>query len=393
MELGINVLTIFDIKIIIRAKQIKIMFRKLLIIIFFCFNFTIAKAQNGNDYIINNQGDTINGYVLSISSKGNFVTFKSNQGDKKRFKPDEIKYFFIYNQGLYKSFPSDSSSSQQQPFFAQQIIRSRASLYKIDEIGVAIVKKNNGKQFYISSMKDYITNFESMFNDCKELTYDIKNLGKSFHKSLENDIIKYNQYIKPDTLVWQAQSLKMNIKKGFFVGINHSRAEIIREPIYNGEYPSINYEIGAFVNFSYLRRLSFQIEGIYSPQFGNTVEDLISGLYEKKVDYYFQIFRFPLMFRYTALSGKIRPILMLGASNSVLLSQNGTYQLSSFSVPAKLPLNRFNFGYVVGAGLKILVNKNTAMNTEIRYYDNRLLSGVETRVLNPILAFVVGVEF
>lgn len=97
---------------------------KTLIFTLTIFSFMQLKSQVDNQYYINNNNDTIKSQILSYSSKR--VVILEN-GEKKKFKPNEIKAF-VFGNGKQTKFVSLNNDKNN---FYEEVISGKLSLYNV----------------------------------------------------------------------------------------------------------------------------------------------------------------------------------------------------------------------------------------------------------------------
>ncbi len=245
----------------------------LIALLFFSFIHVFAQKDYQPGYILLNNGDTLNGYILDAIKSGHnhsACSFKSSlESEAKEYAPFEI-IGYQYSNNIYYVSKHVPYKNQMKDLFLEYLVKGRVNLYyynkspeKIyyiekfdgqlipltsiekDTLIITNIKNIERRREYAWTEKNYIDSLAKVFEDCPEINKELLYLNFT-HKDLINISKDYHEYMcEPgeSCIVYEkAKNKKTNF--GVFLSYNYSTFSI-RETMYPYYY-QINYPINAY---------------------------------------------------------------------------------------------------------------------------------------------------
>ena len=337
---------------------------RILLFILIMFSAGFANAQHDliRGYIINNNQDTIYGYLKYDPDRklSNRVIFSSGRKDEKSiiYHPDEIKAFAFSNGRTFKTFTQFEDTV---PVFAKKIVTGKVNMYvqRIKESGKfkAILYRsdtnfsviltppnkyelNDESKTYVYTPKKYIGKIRNITNNQKTdkeldaVSYRVKTIKKY--------ILSYNEMFEdsfPVSAYKDSTNLTFDISAGipinFKPGELHWRVSAYGDKTIVDKYPNISYRMG----ISYRYWSTNEIDS--SKSISDYRNQYISIL--------------PLGIRYQLSNKKVIPYGYL-AMGMIIIINDQYDNIWSFQPYNKERSVALTFGVNLGIGVKFRIN-------------------------------------
>jgi len=234
----------------------------------------LAQNKYSPGFIINNEMQRIEGEVAIQSDVSNcqFVSFKERE-DAMKYLPSQVKSWGIDGSHLFVS-QSIVEDEEEKLIFLEYIVKAKLSLlayYGAGKYPRLFVQKDNAElreliftritnsAGMVVDNKQYIGVLNIVLSDCSEVSGDINSTTFKIN-SLKKLIIKYNNCVSPDDLVFEKSAKETQfIRFSVAVGYNIPKYDIINtdEKNHSSYIPDADIETKNY--FSYGFYISFDI--------------------------------------------------------------------------------------------------------------------------------------
>ncbi len=370
--------------------------RLVIILLVFISQETIGQEYFTSGYIVNKEGDTIQGSIDYRNNSLNRIRFKDlKNGTINSYTPESIIAFKVDND-IYKSANIETNTSSA-PVFLKTIVEGEKSLFSYEQLNERI-------EFYIKNNEEYILlvfNKEAYtlkknekfkgqltfyLNDCPSInshteraSYNAASLGNVFEKYYEctGNTVDY----KKDT--------KIKIEKGVIAGVSITSLKFNdndTSPYLNSKFKtSTDFTGGVFFDISLSqkeKKWSLYNEILYySYKTSNEYEDIenenIYTTTNTKISHSF--IKMNNLARYNFPVGKnLSMHFNAGLTNGFVITEENykrvernVYSVQTISTGPALSFPRnHEFGYMLGLGLK-----NNRLTYQVRYENTSGVSG------------------
>ena len=320
--------------------------KKIKVAFLFAFAGLFAQGQVlSPGYIINNQGDTIHGFLNLRSNNENALScqFVKDQGGKiTEYKPFEINGYRVENEKFYVS-KEVSIEGVQQKIFLEYLVNGIADLYYYKEgtQDFYFIEKN-GKTYQLSnkdksytdskgraeySMKtnQYIGVLSYLYSDASNFSPQIRNTQFSY-KSLIRTTKGYNQLIcKDSTCIDYTKNVKTKVYLEPNVGIGYS---VMNYKYSNDVINAFALSSGAYLRLSppFFSKQWNTLIGInfLKTKYEGIINDnkLGGGVYmDHRINLDLLAIQIPLMIEYSLNKEKIVPFMFMGGNLTYIVSE------------------------------------------------------------------------
>jgi hypothetical protein len=355
-------------------------------------------AQFKEGYIINNNDETIQGYINYEGSINNSdrCEFKLNrEGEIKTYKPGEIKAF-RFNDSKYFSTWELSVNNELKTIFIEWLIRGRASLLSysrpVDGTRYFLLLENDSLVELTNTMRSFNKDgktYERRNQEYKNtLSFYFKD-APSLKPEIEVSAFKGESLIKitkdyheltcktGDCIVFEEKNRDMIFTWGISTDFVNSKF-ILNSDLQHEVFPSKSLGFGLALNIENLPAVSPKFTArfnltIHSALFRYDTTDTWSLITDDRICK-IMVARIPLRVTYKFTHKKLNPFLSLGAVVNLRFSYKQYDQrLVDFITrsrpdnPYTSKVNLFQFAVNAGAGFEYLVNPKFALNAGYEY--------------------------
>jgi hypothetical protein len=381
--------------------------------ILFIAILSIGQSMAQNDwkpaYMINNEQDTIHGFIENNDSKLNskFCNFRDIiKGEISTYYPQDISGYRFIDGKFFVSKNIDDPEFNE-PVFLEFLIQGKANVYhylgeryfiekdnKIHELKNTerLIKTESGS--YLNEKKEYIGVLNSLFMDA-EIQPDIAKTELKA-KSLINTAKIYHEAVCSDEqcIIFEKSIKPVRVKFGLIAGLTYNKISFGK--ILNSEY-SIGYLIGGrfeiknispwtdklgitidlslqkFSNYTFLAREDQNINITYNGEKyklkkTNDENNLIlpNEVEELTVDLKTLVLKIPVSISYSFSKSSKKPYIGMGLINMFILTTNKEFVYDYFyyygsSIPT------YHLGLVLRAGYDYELKNDHSLYTEFNY--------------------------
>lgn len=369
-----------------------------------------AFSQNDyrNGYIINNNNDTIHGFINYKGNRANakMCHFKKEiNSEVQEFSPNDIKaYRFIDNKFYVSKLLKPDSNDK---LFLEILIDGIADIYYYrDNIGEHyLIDNGDGKlyelkndekevvinnQKFVRRSKEYIGMLRYFFSSAPSLSQEIDNTVLN-HKSLIRITEKYHKQVctNEECIVYEKKLPKKKALFGPILGLNVTNVSVVNNftddyyYLRNSHFQTAIYpSIGLFYNnnlFYWNERLNFQYEITYRRVNLKSSSSFIgqsTGInYQNDIKLIQNSINNSFILEYEFTNYKIRPSIQLGGfvnyyfsnnykRNLVALLNNDVFLTVEYH---KYPFSKYDYGVNIGVGFKGKLTNNRGFFIDMRY--------------------------
>lgn len=401
--------------------------RKILaIVVVFGTQHAYSQTDFREAFIINNEGDTLTGFVDYREGGKNFkiCEYKNSEEAKSiNYSPDQIKGYRFVNDKYFESREIQIDENKVENVFLEVLVKGKASLYKhlakyyIAKDTLFYQLKNEQKEVVLKGKRVFKNNNEHigilsyLLSECVGVRDKIEGVRLS-EKELTNLIENYNYCTGGSTITFKAKKpwfrINTEIRTGAVISTIQFSSDIhgteYLTSTFNKDYsitigadfelnsPRLNERVAFNVGAYYLRSnyISFNTQ---EQSFYTDRNDVVINLKQLKV---------PFGFRYTMPKRNITPYFNIGASTTLNLYTTSTWiketernkVVETFESEA-LEINHSQIGYWGGIGVKKNFNSRFTGNLEVRY---ELTDGVSPKDASTIseiqnIQILIGIGF
>jgi hypothetical protein len=353
------------------------------------------------------QGDFRPGYIISKSDTiHGLIEFRTNglNSGKCEFKKDANA-----NVEVYSPFDIDSYvladnrfyvsktillKGEEKQVFLEYLINGIVDLYyfsegveefyfidKNDELiqlnnDAAVIEGENGKK-YLKYSNQYKGVLAGLFSDAPGLFIQLSNakfelnslvkLTKEYHNMVCDDYacIDYTKLRKRDIFCEVDAGMILS-----YMGLTTSSDHVSNvEPVF-GLYLRV-FDTRYNSRFSLMTGLNYS-KNSFGGEFENYLFTDRQKFYYIELDY--SMIRLPITLEYSLLPGKLQPTISLTAQNGFLLKSGYALEIRNYitegnysAVKTESPLRKYQFGVMLGAGLRYKINRNSYLNCGVNY--------------------------
>ncbi len=370
-------------------------------------------AQNDwkNGFIIQNNGDTIQGYLDNRDSKSNAQKcyFKPDlEETTQEFTPSDLKgYRFI--DGKFYISKTVKEIDPNTPIFLECILISNLNLYYSKYEAPHYFIEKDSTLYALNETQNENTRYKGsllyIMNDAPiNMNTQIQNtsLNKS---SLSKLIIHYNNSFSNDTPI-VFYPTKSNLKQttyGIYGGISRNFINFGNLTESDAEF---SYLIGLKVDFG---KIFNKIEnlhlnsGLELQYLSNYTLYTTSNRGTSKIYYNGELYvldnsawnnvisdesvdinlktsflKIPLSLNYYLSKGNVKPYIGAGGLALLAITQNSSLQYESFVDEYGKSIPPFQLGYIINMGLQVQINENHSLFTDITFEQNQSVNKEET---------------
>lgn len=372
-------------------------------------------------FIINNQGEKINGYVnyKENSSIYEYCEFKSTlESEVKKYFPNLIKAYGFENDKFFLSKNISSEVNNSENKFLNVIISGIATLYRIGDTfylekdtifkelnNELLVKNTQNLNVYRRPSKRYIGILKVFFKDCPEVKIKIEKINYN-ERDLEKLVNEYNKCRGQESIVYKKLKPKFRAEFGFFFGLSslniNYKHDFLNPLFFTDKSSNTSSLFGGFTEI-YMPRFSERVSfytGVFfsenklsesenNSKYGiNTLEKVNTNLKRLKI---------PLGVRYTFPKKKITPFFTIGLSNYINFNSTTSWSSekeignTAYTTIKNYKTNNTAFGYFISIGAKKKITKKLNFFVDL-VYDNSLMTDKITTSV-PIGSRDIGYQY
>lgn len=395
--------------------------KKIAIIVCFLMSFSVmSQTDFRKGYIINSQGEKINGFInyKESSSIYEYCEFKTTlDGQIKEYYPNSIRGYGFENDKFFASKNISIEANQTENKFLEVIIFGIATLYKatgtyylekeglLKELNNDVIEYTQNNNVFRRPSKKYIGILKVFLNDCPKVKSKIDATGYG-EKSLEAIVRKYNECKGQKSVVYKEDKPWFKANFGASIGISSSSLNYDHkstEVLYFTEKSnsSFSYLFGGFAELNSPRiseKISFYTGIFFSTNDFNTnmLSSNSSFNYISEVRTTLKQLKIPIGVRYTFPERNFTPYVTFGVSsytnissstnwireseiNNVVSISNKKYETGSLAV-----------GYFASIGFKKKVSEKLQAFIDV-VYENSTMSN-SRKVLDPYVGASTGIS-
>lgn len=371
------------------------------------YAFQSNAQEKSPDYIITLDNDTLRGDISEINN--NSINFKRDgEQINKKINANQIKSYYSFQTKV--SVRNINIEGVEAPYFLKEVLIGYVSLYKL-------VKPTNLYQFYLELPDKSIVALpqnntswailRTNLLECSSQIFENQMIQKNYAYSepfFKRVIKTYNQCVKPNERIHEttnAQNVNYGIILGTGIGNWNYTFDTGTNPFYNfnGNVGNqIIFSLGAFYSFGLSKKLSAEINVMYSKYYGTRTVPIIS--FGTPLDSYLfsideQYFNIPILLRYTFLSKNgFKLFGKAGPSIGYDLVLKETQKRESVGIDLEINhLNTTFIGYGIGIGIEKKVNPKMSLNLDLRYLSHNVQDKVSNIGINNSFQITVGLGF
>ena len=343
---------------------------------FFLLSSSLLFSQTSfkKGYIINNNGDTIQGYIKEdVEEKlAKSINFKDQANVIKVLTVEDAREFGFEGEGTFRkvSYVDPLDSLKSKLHFAKFLLEGTYRLFSFrrkDDLNFIVVNKDTSYLLYDDIKSEYQVfekgNYQSMLaffsRGCPKVSSTAANVNFSeeallaFFVSLEkcngnmnNTVVRYSKGKAQQNIILSAGGLQWD-----------KRTDLSVQALGQFVLPSVNMKASLLTGLVYLNS-SHESTRTYT-------------LADVKDKYNTQIFEIPLLFRYDILQKLIRPYVYGGAGIAYRKEKHTTTQTllgaSSPEYASTHEESSFELTVIVGAGVYVRLTPDLFFNVDWRY--------------------------
>lgn len=389
-------------------SNIRFFMRKILAIVaIFGAQHAYSQTDFREAFIINNDGDTLTGFVDYREGSKNFKECefkKSKDAEPISFSPDQIKGYRFINDKYFESNEIQTDKETEENVFLEVLVKGKVSLYKystkfyISKDTLFYQLKNEQKEVVIEGKRvvgnsnKHVGILSYMLSDCVGVQSNIESIRIN-EKELTKLVEKYNTCSGEPTITFKEKKPWLRINTGIVTGVGLSTIKF-SSVIPGAEYLASNFDkdysltVGANFELNAPRlneRIAFYA-GVYYLNSNyvsfNTQEQSLS-IYRNDVVIKLKQLKIPFGIRYTLPERNVAPYINFGASTTLHLNTASEWTketqqnnvVETFESEA-LEINKYQIGYWSGVGINKTINSRFTGNLEVRY---ELTNGISTK--------------
>jgi hypothetical protein len=353
-----------------------------------CFLFGQPSYKKG--YLINNNGDTIQGYIKDdVEEKlARSIDFKDEAGVIKILSVGDMKEFGFDGESNFRlvNYVDPLDSLKRKTHFAKLLLEGTYKLFSFrrkDDLNFIVVNKDTSYLLYDDVKSEFGDifekgNYQSLLfffaRECPKISSKAANVNFSeesllaFFVSLEkctghanNTVVHYSTSKSQKNIILSAGALGWD-----------KRTEIAIQVLGQFVVPSVNRKSSLLTGIVYLR---------------STHESTTTyTLAKDHSKYETQVFEIPLMFRYDILQKVVQPYIYGGAGGAFKKDKETTTRTSLITADTEATgtteSSDFGATVLVGAGINIRVVKDLFINLDYRYdlYSHLPVAGLACKI-------------
>jgi hypothetical protein len=368
----------------------------LILLALFSFNnFAFSQKDFRQGYIINNNLDTVYGWLNNRSNSINSLKCefkKTEKAEVEVFYPLDIHAYVLANNRHYVSKTINFKGVEKSVFLEYLVdgildlyyynegleeyfyVEKEGDLIQLDNNEIEVVDENEVKHLRYSNQ--YKGVLKKLFGDVTELDWQIINSKFEFG-SLINLTKEYHRMVCTDEVcIDYSKVRKFDIFCELVSGVDFSYMGLASSHDYAQDVqPLVGLNI-YFKDNRYNSKFNFKTgftisKHTYSGGFRNTL------VYNNRtmshgVNLNCNLLRIPITLEYEPLQGKFRPIVTATLSNSFLLNAEYNVEIRNYTVSGgynvittESPLRKYQYGIMLGAGFSYELNANSYLNFSI----------------------------
>jgi hypothetical protein len=337
--------------------------------------FLFGQQSYKKGYIINNSGDTIQGYIKEDLDEKltQSINFKDQSGMIKMFSVGDIREFEFEGAGNFRlvNYVDPLDSLKRKTHFAKFMLEGTYQLFSFqrkDNLYFVVVNKDTSYLLYDNIMTPLgglidRGNYQSLLfffsRECSKVSNTAANVNfseeaiLSFFVSLEkcngntkNTVVHYTKSKAQKNIILSTGGMQWD-----------KRTDISVQALGQFVIPSVSLQASLLTGLVYLRS-THESTQTYT-------------LSEIKREYETQIYEIPVLFRYDILQKRVQPYIYGGAGIAIKNEEQTSTQTSlinsSIEDAGKTQDSKFGGTVIVGAGIYVRVTKNFFLNLDWRY--------------------------
>jgi Outer membrane protein beta-barrel domain len=352
--------------------------------------FLFGQSTYKKGYIINNNGDTVKGYIREDEEEklARSIDFKDQTGVIKMLSVGDIKEFGFEGEGNFRlvSYVDPLDSLKRKTHFAKLLLEGTHKLFSFrrkDVLNFIVVNKDTSYLLYDDVKSEYGDIFEkgnyqsllSFFSrECPKISSKAANVNfseeslLSFFVSLEkckgntNNTVVYHSTSKAQkNIILSAGGLAVD-----------KRTEIAIQALGQFVLPTVSRKSSLLAGVVFLR----------STHESTTTYTLV----EDHSKYETQVFEIPVMFRYDILQKVVQPYIYGGAGAAFRKDKETMTRTSLITADTEATgtteTSDFGATVLVGAGINIRIVKDLFINVDYRYdlYSHLPVAGLACKI-------------
>lgn len=348
-------------------------------LLFACLGLAVsAQAQRTDqDYLVTSTGDTLRGRVLVFSKGAGHVALKRKKTPSVRFEAAQLQSFGDQQEVLGRTLPVGPHQTLQ---LVTPLVQGPVSLYG--------GRGADGKKGYFLQTPDsaYLVEvapstaqltLHRLLPGCPTLEFGTTKVRQRYpinYPGLTSLTMAYNACRHPqEPSKILKRSSGVRTVYGIKAGINTSDFELAPEPYPGERATQAGYQAGVFLRLFNKSRISTIIEINYLSLRNKYISSISTPSYtmEREVAVSYQQIQLPLLLRYTAGSGVVRPYINAGIlyGRNIRNTSLDTRRSSSSPrvVEEPVPITKFGVGWTAGLGTTIHRKNVPELGLEARY--------------------------
>ena len=343
---------------------------------------SVALAQNSQpDYLVKANGDTLRGRVQLLGSGSSTVRLLRAGQPAADFSASEAR---SYGSAAGVGGVSKQVGPHGAPRFLTPLVAGYVSAY---------AGQNDEKEprFYLQPADSTYAvevspgtaqlTYARQLVGCPQLEFGSNKIQSQYpytSTGVSALVVAYNQCRFPQQATQRVQrDTGLRTSFGLKAGVNTSDFTVVSDDYRSSHTDALGFQAGVMLNVATRTHFSLQLEALYvklQSSYSGGANSYNSGIQSNTLTTHmrFSQLQVPLLLRYTAGHGKLRPYLNIGPS----IARNFS-NFSSYSIPATLTTSReipielapYSIGLAGGVGLNV-----QRLSVELRYdrmVDNR----------------------
>ncbi len=390
-----------------------LLFMRKTVIVLFLLTCTSLMLTAQNDwktgFIIQNNGDTIQGYLDNRDSKSNAQKcyFKSNlEETTQEFSPSDLKGY-RYIDGKFYISKTVKEIDPTQPVFLEFIIQAEASLYHFRDkeshyfiekdsmlyplVNTKSIKKENSVT-YEKENNEYIGVLNYLLRDA-DISSDIQR-SELTSKSLTHLANKYHHVVcsEKECIIYERKPNKVEWHVGVFGESAYSNLNFGNRLITDDRFAyaaGIKIDMDHVINWMENLFLStgFELQQLSTYEFStppsssdykiieydgekyylSSSSTVYNGVESMEANINTLFAKIPVSINYYLNKGNFKPYIGAGVLTMFTLSQNDDFRYTFFYDEFGQSIPNFHMGFRLNAGLKIKVNNKSNLFTECTF--------------------------
>lgn len=399
--------------------------------------------------VINNQGDTLHGFLLyKAVNTSTTCIFKRELHEKQvsytpadllAFRFDDGKYF------IRKEMPFEKGAKV---VFVEFLFRGKANIYYLrDEADHYFIEKEEGQVIELTESEkiimdhwgqkyvkpeQYTGKLKSVMSDCPEIFPEIDRASLN-HASLIRLARDYHAKVctTGPCIVFERPKKPVHLRFGVYGGFTMNRIQFggrltsvsyqggvarygnqLRSGFSPGELVGCRFEFenifssfehaGILVDFVLQRFSEYHLteRGAYDMITYNGINYPMSNVsdfsHQTNIDVNINTLalKIPLQLSYTFLKGVVRPCVDLGIVNMFIISQNKEFILQRFADKFGKSIPSYHVGFIASAGARFMLKNNHYFFFDLGYeYTQTTNVWADWRFINNLFELKAGFAF